>query len=281
MARRKILFPYYGGKNKMVGRILPYLPTAEHGVQRYIEPFGGSAAVLLNRKPVKVEVYNDLNADLVNLFRMLRERGPELTERLRLTPYSRDEFRSSFSHSDDEIEQARRTVVRYTMIYLCRVSNKILERKCGTFGTGATSTRARAFSRRVDSLPAIVERLRPVTIENREAYQLLATYDSPEALFYCDPPYVHAARQNTDDYGTEMSDEDHRCLAKALRGLEGRVALSGFDSNLYSELYKGWHKTFWVVPSQSRSGTHGHVVHQVECLWTNYRPTEAGMPRIA
>lgn len=117
----------------------------------------------------------------------------------------------------------------------------------------------------VEGLSEIVQRLLRVQIENAPALEVIARYDSPETLFYCDPPYLHGTRGDAKAYGFEMTDEEHRELAEVLRGVRGKVAISGYASALYDELYAGWTR----VEAPTRM-IHSSKGERAEVLWVNY-----------
>jgi DNA adenine methylase len=202
--------------------------------------------VLLRKQRCYAEVYNDLDAEIVNLFRVVRDRGDELTKALYLTPFARDEFRETYRPSKDPVEQARRTIARSRMGFGSAAA-------CGA-QTGFRSNSSRSgttpaidWSHYPDCLAPIIERLRGVVIENKEATEVMLTHDSPETLHYVDPTYVHSTRKLRNPYCKkayrfEMTDEQHRELASFLGGLKGMVVLSGYHSPLYDELYAGWER---------------------------------------
>lgn len=264
-----IAFAYYGGKQRLLSDLLPLLPKADH----YCEPFAGSAAVLLNRAPSPIETLNDLNGDIVNFFRMLRDQPADLIGRLELTPYAREEFYEAWEPTDDPTERARRFFVRAVMDYA-----KAGAKKDRSFSTNATYDRSQFcyapwnMLKKVEGLGDIVQRLRMVQIENRPAIQLIRKYDRPRTLFYCDPPYLPETRTSSADYAHEMSDDDHHELAEALNSARGFVALSGYDSPTMDQLYppRRWHKTRFKMRRlpMSRTGTR----RKQEVLWTNYDP---------
>ena len=214
----------------------------EHRV--YVEAYGGAMSVLLRKPRCYAEVYTELDGEVVNLFRVIRDpaMAAQLEQQLRLTPYSRVEYLASYEPSEDPVEQARRTVVRSAM----------------GFGTTAICRNATSFrpdTRRVGGIPAhdwadypavlsaITTRLQGVVIENRPAIDVMRAHDSAETLHYVDPPYPHSTRgkRQNRNYRHEMSDDDHRELAAVLRSLEGMVIVSGYECPLYShELYADW-----------------------------------------
>ena len=254
---------YHGGKFRMATWIMGFFPP--HRI--YVEPFGGAASVLLQKPPSHGEVYNDLDGDVVNLFRVLRDPAQrlELVEQLFMTPYARDEFVGAYEPTVDPVENARRLVVRAQMGF-------------GSAGATKGRTGFRLDTRRNGcnvqhiwtEIPAhlmeVAERLRPVLIENRDAVQCMLDHDTPETLHYVDPPYVHDTRQMASNpYRHEMTDEDHDQLLDALRALKGMVVLSGYPSGLYEAALPGWvrHQT-----SGLGSGQNGSVVRD-EVVWLN------------
>jgi len=232
---------YHGGKWKLAPWIIAHLP--QHRV--YTEVFGGGASVLLRKPRSYAEIYNDLDGEIVNVFRVARDRGPELGRVLDLTPFARREFELSYQPSLDPLEQARRTIVRSFMGFGSAAI-------CGqTSGFRANSNRthttpAHDWKNYPDEIRAFVERLSGVGIENMPAIHVMRQHDGRETLHYVDPPYVHSTRRPAGtrravEYGEhEMDDSEHRLLAECLHGLRGMVVLSGYRSDLYEELYADW-----------------------------------------
>lgn len=239
-----IAFGWYGGKFSHLDWLLPLLPGATH----YCEPFGGSAAVLINRPPSPVETYNDLDGEVVNFFRVLREQKEALIEAIGLTPFSRAEFEAAINSNGDNggilsnLERARRFYIRARQVRTGlaqkassgRWAHCLLTSRAGM--AGAVSRWLGA----VEDLPLIAQRLLRVQIENAPAIEVINRYDSEETLFYCDPPYPHASRGDANAYAYEMTDEQHYELAKTLRQVKGRVVLSGYKCELMEELYGDW-----------------------------------------
>jgi DNA adenine methylase len=265
---KKIAFGWYGGKYSHLDWLLPLLPEAQH----YCEPFGGSAAVLLNREPSPVETYNDLDGEVVNFFRVLRDEKEGLLEAIGLTPFSREEFElacAPLSDSVSELERARRFFVRARQVRtglaqtasLGRWANCLLTSRAGMAG---------AVSRwlgSVEGLAEIAQRLLRVQIENAPALEVIQRYDSEDTLFYCDPPYPHSSRGDSKAYAYEMTDAEQEQLAKALRNVEGKVALSSYHCRLMDELYRGWRCL--EAPAKL---CHSVKTQRVEVLWVNYDP---------
>jgi DNA adenine methylase len=271
-APRRPVVRYHGGKWVLAKRIIAHFPA--HRV--YTEVFGGGGSVLMRKPRSYAEVYNDLDGEIVNVFRVLRDphAAAELTRQLRLTPFAREEFELSYLPSDDPIEQARRTVARSYMGF-------------GSGGASGSKTGFRCSSTRSGTIPshdwanypeclaAFTDRLQGVVIENRPAADVLRQQDSREALHYVDPPYVFASREGgaQPDYRFEMTDDEHRLLAGTLRSLQGMVILSGYPSELYAELFPDWHCV--AMDTHAASGA-----DRVECLWFNPAATAASAPRL-
>ena len=282
LRRKKLIaFGWYGGKFSHLDWLLPLLPKTPY----YCEPFAGSAAVLLNREPSTVETYNDLDGEVAAFFRVLREQGDELTKAIALTPFSREEFALACK-LDPEIpplERARRFYVRARQVRTGLAQMASLGRWANckdTSRAGMSGVVSRWFGG-VEALPQIAARLLRVQIENRPAVDVIRLYDSPDTLFYLDPPYVHDTRGDSKAYKFEMTDEQHRHLADALNAAKGKVAISNYDCELYRKFFpeRRWHKFSIETTNHATKG------RRTECLWCNYNPIEvraakeAGLPR--
>lgn len=264
--RRRIAFGWYGGKYSHLDWLLPLLPECHH----YCEPFAGSAAVLLNRQPSPVETYNDLDGEAANFFRVLRDQGDELVRMIALTPFSREEFflacRPTGAQASN-LERARRFFVRARQVRTGLAQTASLGRwaNCKNTSRKGMSGVVSRWLGSVEALPDIAMRLLRVQIENRPAMEIIALYDSPETLFYCDPPYVHKSRGDSKAYGYEMTDQEHRRFADCLQRIRGKAAVSGYRCELYERLFKKWRCI--VAPIK-----HCHSIKKPrqEVLWVNY-----------
>lgn len=236
---KRPIIRYHGGKWKMAPWIIKQFPP--HRV--YVEPFGGAASVLLRKAPSRVEVLNDLNGRLVNAFRVLRDpdQAARLQSLLRLTPCSEQEYRLAREVSDDPVEDARRLIVLGHQAFgsTGATGGKLSGWRRGVRPTGPASSQEWASLH--SHVLSWADRLRSVYIENTDALSVIARWDSPDTLFYVDPPYVIDARTTgRGAYGHEMTDDEHAALADLLRSVEGRVIISGYPSTLYEDLYAGW-----------------------------------------
>ena len=262
---------WFGGKWLLAPWILEYLP--QHRI--YVEPFGGAASVLLRKPRSYAEVYNDLDHSVVNLFRVLRDAAAslELIEQLRLTPFAREEFDASFSTTEDPVEKARQLIVRSFMGF--GANAHVCDRR-GRNSTGfrsssnrSGSTPAQDWKNYPDALPAIIDRLRGVTIESRDAKVVMASHDTADTLHYVDPPYVwetrssgNIANRSKRMYRHDMDDASHGDLLDFLKGLKGMVVLSGYPTDHYDEALHGWHRV-------EREAFADGARPRTEVLWIN------------
>jgi DNA adenine methylase len=260
---------YLGGKWRLAPWIISHFPA--HKV--YVEPFGGAGSVLLRKERSYAEIYNDLDGEMVNLFRCMRDEGQALVNSLQLTPFSREEYFHSFELAPVPMEQARRTVIRS---FLGFASNSINRQQFSGFRCSAARPPAREWRNFPSAATAIIDRLRGVVIENRHAWEVMQQHDSPETLHYVDPPYLHATRGQRADhrligYTHELTDEQHRALAYLLGSLSGMVIVSGYPSALYNEIFAGWHRV-------QRAAYADGARPRTECLWLNDAATKGHQP---
>lgn len=270
--RNRIVFGWYGGKFSHLDWLLPLLPKCHH----YCEPFAGSAAVLLNREPSPVETYNDIDGDVVNFFRVLRDRYDELIRAISLTPFSREEYHLSIYGTEQgitEVERARRFYIRarQTRTGLAQTASLGRWANCKDTSRASMSGVVSRWLGGIDALNDIAQRLIRVQIENRPATDVIRLYDSRGTLFYCDPPYLHATRGDSKAYGFEMDECQHREFASSVASCKGMVAVSGYEHPLMDELFPcgKWFKTIGADKTiHSTKGT------RQEVLWTNFNPIE-------
>ncbi len=260
---------YHGSKWRLAKWIMGFFPPH----RTYVEPFGGAAGVLMQKARSHAEVYNDLDGDIVNVFRVLRDPQASslLADLCAMTPYARAEFNLAYEPTDDPIEQARRTIFRAAAGFGSAGATK-----------GRTGFRTHSVSNRND-LPADIwtryptlvggfcRRLQGVLIENREAIDVITHFDGPDTLFFVDPPYVHESRSIRGGryYAHEMDGQGHKTLLDALLCVDGAVVLSGYASDLYDQLLlpAGWQRSETTALASGRHGT----VHRTECVWINPR----------
>lgn len=249
------LVRYHGGKWMLAPWILEHFPPH----RCYVEPFGGGGSVLLRKPRAYAEVYNDLDGEIVNLFRVAREDGEALALLCELTPFARSEFVRAYEPAADPLEQARRTLARSFMGFGSNAHNKATGFRANSNRSGTTPSHD--WMNYPDALRQTIQRLRGVVIENRDAVEAMKQHDAPTTLHYVDPPYVFSTRSDGKaDYRHEMDDEQHEALSVALRELEGMVVLSGYRCDLYDRLYDGWVRI-------DRAARADGAAHRVESLW--------------
>jgi DNA adenine methylase len=259
---------YHGGKFLLAEWIMEFFPDHD----TYVEPFGGAASVLMRKPRSRAEVYNDLDDEVVNVFRVLR--NPEQARRLKdlcaLTPYARSEFETAYEPSADPVEQARRTIFRAGAGF-------------GSAGaTGSTGFRSYSKTNRgvtpaadwasyPDAITAFCDRLRGVTIESGNAVDIIDRHDAPGTLFFVDPPYMHETRimAGNPAYRHEMTERDHRALLNRLVRVDGFVTLSGYPTEIYKEILipTGWKRFSRAARASGKRGTS----MRMECVWINPR----------
>lgn len=258
---------WHGGKFYLAKRIVDLLPPHH----TYVEPFGGAASVLLNKPPSPVEVYNDLDERLTRLFRVLRDHPEEFMRRVTLTPYSELEWELSAQSDGDDIERARRDFVRWRQSIggrgeafsytLHRVRRSVADVVSG-------------FLSAIDEqLPAIVERLRRVQILRRDAFEVIRTWDSPQTLFYCDPPYYPDSVARPDIYRHGMDPQQHKDLLELLCTCQGKVILSGYPNELYDKTLSCWRRLVFDMSNHAAGGR--KKKRCTEVVWLNWE-AEAG-----
>lgn len=267
---KKIVFGWYGGKFSHLDWLLPLLPKCHH----YCEPFAGSGAVLLNRDPSPVETYNDIDGEVVNFFRVLRDHSEELIRAISLTPFSREEYHNAIyapTEAIGDVERARRFYIkaRQTRTGLAQKASLGRWANCRDTSRSGMSGVVSRWLGGVDGLDDIAHRLLRVQIENRPAVDVMRLYDGATTLFYCDPPYLHETRGDSQAYGFEMDEQQHRAFAVAANECKGLVAVSGYDHPLMDELFK---PSRWFKSIGDDKTIHSTKGTRQEVLWTNYDP---------
>ena len=265
---------YHGGKWKLAPWVIEHFPPHH----TYVEPYAGAASVLLQKSRAYADVYNDLDGDVVNVFRVLQHprRAEQLRRRVAMTPFARTEFRAAYRETKDPVERARRTIIRAFMGFGSASMTRMHVTGFRFNTNRAGTTPATDWSRWPKQIPWFVERLRGVVIEQRPALDVIAQFDGPQTLFYVDPPYLPETRSSLQNkngnrghyYRHDMAQADHEQLALALHGVRGFVVLSGYASSLYEELYAGWQR------DEVRSMADGARA-RTEVLWLSPRTADA------
>lgn len=249
---------WHGGKWLLAPWIISFFPK-QHRV--YVEPFGGGAGVLLRKPRSSTEIYNDLDSDAVNVFKVLRDRPDELARALALTPYAREEYLSLYEACDDPVERARRFISRSFM----GMNSKGAMQRSG-FDTRVNDD---GFVSRLRSLTAVPEevarvagRLAGVIIEHDDGLAVARRHDREDALLYLDPPYVLETRSGS-IFRHEMTDAEHHALLEGVRQLTGMVIISGYPHPLYDAVLVDWQR------HERAARTDGSAGHATEVVWIN------------
>lgn len=251
----KSVLKYPGAKNRIAPWICEYIP--EHNV--YLEPFAGSLAVLFNKQRSHIETVNDIDGEIVNFFLMLRDRSAELERAIKYTPFARDEYKAAYEISDDDLERARRFVVKCWMGFGC---GNLYQNGFKSGQQTHSPNPAKAWSELPETIKVATKRLAGVQIENLPALELLNRYNTKDVFIYADPPYLHRLRKNY-LYRYEMQDNEHEELLNVLVKHPGKILLSGYDNDMYNDILTKWHKVSMFTRAEGgRSRT--------ETLWMNY-----------
>lgn len=265
-------FPRYGGKGIIGGQIVAHLARRKC----YVEPFFGAGGLFFKipQGTYELEMVNDLEAAVVTFFRVLRDRPEELIRQCELTPYAFDEYIIACQDSDSDLEMARRVWVR------CRqgISGVTRNRRgnWAWFGVNCQTNRLDSTETKLGELHRYAARLRTVQIDNRDAIELINLKVGAAHAIYSDPPYLHETRNADNGYLLEMTEADHQRLAEAHHSAVKRgaaVAVSGYPSPLYTELYKGWRSVLFETGSTAGVRTEQSRL-RTEVLWMSYPPEE-------
>ena len=249
------ILKYPGAKWRLSKWIIEHFP--EHKV--YCEPFFGSGGVFFNKEPAYIETINDIDGNVVNLFKVCREYPEELAKLIEMTPFARDEFKDCYEVSADPIEQARRTLVRYHQSFGTSNSAKNSWRNVQTYGGPRCATMWNCLP---DIILKCCERLKNAQIENIDAVELIHRYNDEKTLIYCDPPYLQSLRKKN-MYAFEMSEEKHIELLSAVKQSKSKIIISGYDNELYNSELSNW-------KTDEKATTAQMGLHRIEKIWMNF-----------
>lgn len=255
---------YPGSKWNIAQQIVDLLPT-HHS---YVEPYFGSGAVFFNKAPAAIETINDLDSDVPNLFRCIRENPEYLARLVAATPFSREEYDLQFSDADSEEPYAKALsfLVKCWQGYGFRTNQYKVGWKNDVHGRESMYALWNWYR-----LPAwileVAERLRKVQIEHAPALDLIKRFNNKDVCIYIDPPYLPDTRSGA-QYKYEMTETDHIDLLEVSCASKARILISGYESALYEEYLGKWnHFSFNCTAEQGKK--------RVEHLWTNYgTPTQ-------
>lgn len=269
-APRRPALRYYGGKWRLAPWIISFFPPH----MNYVEPCGGAASVLLQKPRSPLETYNDLDGNVVNFFRVLRDKPDELIRKIRLTPWAREEYEKSLEACEDEVERAR----RFYFFLWATISAGTGDKKAVNFATITSTIHVRKACRpeilkpesNWANLELVASRFIGVQIENLEAMKFVEKYDDVDTVIYFDPPYVSVTRAQPERYSFEWTDAQHIEAASLLRRCQGYVVISGYACPLYTELYEnyGWQRH--DRETQTNSGG-----KRIESVWLSPKTVRA------
>ncbi len=243
----------------MAKQIVSLLP--EH--KSYLEPFFGSGAVLFSKPRSAIETVNDLNDDIVNLFKDIQTQPDILEEKLFYTPYSRSVYETAWNEMpSNEVDRAFNFIIKSTMSHGFRVFEK-------SGWKNDIAGRERAYAvKHWNDLPDIVRevalRLKQVQVEQRPAMELIDRFNREEVCMYIDPPYVLSTRTR-EQYSHEMTDKDHEELLDLLTQSKAKVLLSGYDNAIYDSYLSNWERLEFPATAE-------HGLKRTEVLWMNFEP---------
>lgn len=254
----KAVLKYPGAKKRVAKWICSYIP--KHNV--YLEPFAGSLAVLFEKERSHIETVNDLDGEIVNFFRVIRDYPEELKRKIALTPWAREEYKNAYTHTptEDIVERARKFCVRCWMGFGC---GNLYQNGFKSGQQSHSPNPAAAWALLPETMELARKRLRGVQIESLLATELLKRYDTKDVFAYLDPPYLKEVRKNY-LYTYEMSDKEHEELLILARMHKGKIMISGYDNEMYNDILKGWTRT-----EKSTCAENG--LKRTEVLWMNYQ----------
>ena len=261
------ILKYPGAKWTIAKWIIEHFPE-NYESMTYCEPFFGSGSVFFNKRRSIVETINDLDMDVVNLFKAARDNPDELIRKLELTPWSRSEYAEAYDRDGlDDIERARRFIVKMWQGIGSKTADKTGWRNNIK---GSNGNVARFHQSLLVDIKKVTDRLKhssgnkTVQIENQNAFQLIERYNRENVLMYIDPPYVMSTRNNR-IYKHEFDDSDHERLLDLLNESKAKIVLSGYDCELYQEKLSHWKR--YSIMSQTE-----FAKKKEEVIWLNYEP---------
>lgn len=257
----KSFLRYPGSKWNLANKIVELLPKHK----TYLEPYFGSGAVLFTKEPSAIETVNDLNDDVVNLFKVIQQEPAALAEKIFLTPYSRKIYDKAWEiRPENEIDKALNFVIRSVMSHGFRNIEK-------SGWKMDINGRERAYAvKHWNDLPELVQemtlRLKQVQIECRPAIELIEKYSREDVCMYVDPPYVLSTRTRK-QYTVEMEDREHEELLDILNHSKAKIILSGYDSDLYNKRLSNWGRAEFTATAEKG-------LPRLEILWMNFQPKQ-------
>ncbi len=260
----KTVLKYPGSKWSSADWIIDNFPD-EYEKMTYLEPYFGSGAIFFSKKRSKIETINDIDDNVVNLFRVIRQNPLELMRAINLTPWSRSEYELSYNQTEDGVEKARRFMVRCWQA----IGTKTSDITGWSNNIKPVDTGSSRWSRLEKSILKTAKRLKHdgmniVQIESMPAVELIKRYKKEYVFIYLDPPYLLSTRSGR-IYKCEMTEVEHIKLLETIKEHPGPVMISGYDSDIYNECLKGWFTD--TKPTKCEMGKDA-----TEKIWMNYKP---------
>jgi len=235
---------YVGGKYFLKNKINSILP--KHDL--FVEVFGGGASILLHKAPSKIEVYNDLNKDLANLFYVLSFHYDEFYKKVKFLVYSREIFNVIKKEIENTKIQSIPDVDRAVKVFY--LHNTSFSGIGTSFSYGLAKSRAAIYNRKIKKLESISKRLRDVLIEALDFEEVIKKYDTEDTLFFLDPPYFGTEfYYSADDLSFRY--EDHIRLLDLTKNIQGKFILTTYENELYSRELKDFNLVTFDVAKHS------------------------------
>lgn len=252
------VIPWVGGKRKLAKVILPLFP--EHTC--YVEPFCGGAALFFMKQPSDVEVLNDINSDIVNLYRVVQNHLEEFIKQFKWALTSRE----IFTWAKDTPPETLTDIQRAARFYYLQKLSFGARSDSRAFGTSATSPSSFNLMRLEETISDAWLRLQRVTIEHLDWQECIRRYDRPGTLFYLDPPYW-----KTQGYGVPFGLEQYQFMAEIVRGIKGKAVISVNDHPDMRDAFAGLNIST-ASTTYSVGGNNGHKAAELLiCNFTPYR----------
>jgi len=272
---KKIAFNYFGGKFSWLDNLYEYFPK---NFTHLVDVFAGSMVVSINYNGNVIKTANEINGDVTNFFRVLRDHEKELIRLLELTPCSIEEYNSCWERSTDDIENARRFYVRVRQSFFglgAQRKNKgwhMAKTQVNCQGGQTVSRWNNAIPKLIDIATILRTNFQITNFDFRDCIKKI---DFEGTFFYLDPPYDHSTRASSNDYKFEITDEDRRELADLLHNIKGKAMISGYPGGITEELYKDWNMVRFPLKKNNIRSTlrkKGDELPSQECIWMNYDP---------
>ena len=257
MKKAKSIFKCHGGKFYVCDWVISNFPE-KYTEMTYLEPFCGGASILLNKEKSDIEIINDIDLEVIQIYQALRDEPKEFIRRLNRCKYSEETFEKTVKKekSEDYLENAVNEFV------IGRMSKGGLKKAFSWSNRlrGGQPEEVNTWMTTIKTLPCVSERLKEVYIFNKPALEVMKAFNLPNTLVYCDPPYLHETKVSKTVYSSEMTTDDHIELSHILNSFKGKAIISGYSSPLYNRLYKGWNTEKKKVTKENK----------IEIIWKNY-----------